>query len=310
MPIVFKCPGCGKIFKVKDGLSGKSVQCQCSAKFKIPYPKISEEEPVAAVEDVFEATVPEDAEVEVFDANDDEQPEEDYLEEEEFFADSEVATKPSVSILARLIALIGAGGMVASLFLPLWGQAQATGIDMLAGAQDDTLQFAIFGGIGLAVLAALLALIGLRFGKFFAIIIALLVVAAEVLGLSALAIESQDFNELLGLIESTLPVAIPENITNMGLVALLAGTALSFIGIIACGFSSGSTPVSDSKPKRSKPQKAARSSVSKVQPVKAKSPVKKPAAPFSEKKAVSPVKKKPALGKKKKKKKKAGMKKR
>lgn len=39
MAITFKCPKCGKAFKVKDELAGKVAGCPCGAKFKIPVPQ-------------------------------------------------------------------------------------------------------------------------------------------------------------------------------------------------------------------------------------------------------------------------------
>ncbi len=39
MSIAFKCPKCGKAFKVKDELAGKVAGCPCGAKFKIPVPQ-------------------------------------------------------------------------------------------------------------------------------------------------------------------------------------------------------------------------------------------------------------------------------
>ncbi len=39
MPIVFKCPKCAKMYKVKDELAGKVAGCTCGVKFKIPAPK-------------------------------------------------------------------------------------------------------------------------------------------------------------------------------------------------------------------------------------------------------------------------------
>ena len=38
MPISFRCPSCGKTFKVGEDLAGKRAKCNCGQVFKIPAP--------------------------------------------------------------------------------------------------------------------------------------------------------------------------------------------------------------------------------------------------------------------------------
>lgn len=47
MPIFFKCPGCGVIYRLNDGHSGKPATCRCGCRFRVPTPASSSPRPVA-----------------------------------------------------------------------------------------------------------------------------------------------------------------------------------------------------------------------------------------------------------------------
>ena len=49
MPITLRCPGCGKVYEVRDGMAGKQAKCKCGAAMKVPVPRPAEED--AAWED-------------------------------------------------------------------------------------------------------------------------------------------------------------------------------------------------------------------------------------------------------------------
>jgi hypothetical protein len=49
MSISLRCPGCGKVYEVRDDRAGKQAKCKCGAAMKVPAPKPAEED--AAWED-------------------------------------------------------------------------------------------------------------------------------------------------------------------------------------------------------------------------------------------------------------------
>ena len=44
MSISLRCPGCGKVYEVRDGMAGKQAKCKCGAAMKVPAPGPAEED--------------------------------------------------------------------------------------------------------------------------------------------------------------------------------------------------------------------------------------------------------------------------